>query len=351
MTGAWLAWLLLGCGGPDPDLVAQRDAIAAWRAGTEALDAGRADDARQRFAEARVLRPRDGLLHAWEARAALAQGRSDEAEALLREGLELAPELHEARYDLAALLARAGRHAEAAPELQRALAGGVSTPREARADPAFAGSLGDPAFAFLPAASVEAALKLPDGPVFWGSQATVGLVVDGVERVDLALAAHGPVEVVSVVADGGGAHHELAWTLLALAAGPVTVGPGEVAGAPVAAPVAAGSFEVVAPPDKPAVPARAVPLLTPEGVAAGLDTPGARAGEGEVVVRYDPAQRVTLSPDGARPERYDKRRDGRTEWSALRWRGLAPGDYEVVVRSPAGEVLRQVVRVAATPPG
>lgn len=348
--------LLVGCGREDPDLVAQRDAIAAWRAGTEALEAGRPDDARARFAEARSIRPRDGLLHAWEARAAAAQGRLDEAEALLREGLDLAPELYEARYQLAALLARTGRPAEAAPELQRALAGGVSSPREARADPDFATALEHPAFAFLPAAPVEAALDLPDGAVFWGSQASVGLVVDGTSSVALTLVADGPVELVSAVADITGTgpltHHALGWTLMAMGAGPVAVGPGEIVGAGAArVAVPAGGFEIVAPPDKPVAPPRKVPLATPTSVAGDLETPGVAAGPGSLVVRYAPTHRVAVVPEPSRPERFDQRRDGRTEWSALRWGGLPAGEYEVVVRAPTGEVLRRMVRVEAAPPG
>lgn len=348
---------LLACSSPDPELVAQREAIAAWKQGVAALEQGSPDEARRHFVAAREHRPKDGLLLAWEAKALADAGDLEGAIASVRQGLEWQPAMAEARYDLACWLARSGALEEAAVELRRALDQEARPVREAAADPDFAPHLDHPAFAFLPRAPLEGDLSVPDGAVFWGSQATVSLTVGGSASARVRGDLSGPVDLVSAVADrhgeGTDGTLELVWTLVVRGAGPVAIGPLQVTDGDRTVVVPEQRFEAVAPPDKPVVEARVLPLATPEGLAEGLELPGAASDRGALRIRSTPAQRVQLDPRKGREQRFEQRLDGRAEWIVRRWVELPAGTYAVEVSDPGRSVLKREIEVSAgtAPPG
>ena len=353
-----MSWLvvLLACQQPDPELVSQRDAIAAWERGRQALSDGEPGQARTHFQEARQVRPRDGLLLAWEARAAAEAGDLDSAILLLEEGLALQGGVAEARYNLAAYLVRAERPGEAARHLQQALVDGQLSPRDVLDDADFAEVLAHPAFAFLPVATLEADLDLPDSAVFWGSQATVELSVKGARSPVVSGQIAGPVELVSGIWDVSGPPgdriHRYAWTVVVRGEGEVTVQDLSVRDGDRSLPIQRAQFAATAPPGKPAFAERVIALPTPEG-ATDLELPGVNGGAGRAVARAKSVQKVSIEPDGGRIQRFEQREEGRTIWTLHRWEDLKPGSYEVVIRDPGAEVLRQAVSVTATepPPG
>jgi Tfp pilus assembly protein PilF len=92
------------------------------RLGNEALAAGDAERARQRFERALLAEPRSSAARVGLGRALLAAGRRDEAHAELTAGLAANPDDADAHFALAEIAAQSGDTAGARAELERTLA-------------------------------------------------------------------------------------------------------------------------------------------------------------------------------------------------------------------------------------
>lgn len=295
-----LIWLL-ACGEPDdPRLTSLREAVDDYERGAASVGSD-PSAAALAFAAAREHRPNDVLLAAWHAHALAGQGQTDRAITTLDSVLLSHPDFAEARYNRAAYRARSGDLLGAGQDLQRALASGVATPRQAMRDPDFAPHLTHEAFAFLPHAPLEAVVSVPDKPAFLGSEVTIDAVVMG--ALPGPLSAHlevvGPVSLVRAVEDDraredGDRDRTVSWVLRVTGSGRVLVGPlavsqqgGDVIRAD------GGAFDALAPEGRGE---RAVTLrLIAPSALDGDDVATFRHG-GAVVVRASDAARVDVEP-------------------------------------------------------
>lgn len=330
--------ILAACGGapPDPELVRAAEALAQWRRGREALDTGRAEEAASAFAAARSGR-RDPILAAWEAEASAAAGDPVRAESLYRDALGADPSIAAARWALALLLARRGALGEASGELRRAIADGAGAAVDVRVDPEWAPFLGDPSFAWVPAATVGLSLAggLPE-TTYWGSELTVSLVAEGRLGPTAAFraGAEGPVSLVSVSERIEEERRlvDLVWRVVG--PGPIRVGPFAVTTAGVTAEAAGASTVAAAPPGREAPrggPGFAVTTgdALPEGIARV---------DGTVWVPLGPADRVETEPP--RPQVRVIQRRGDT---VRAWIGLADTPPGTPMRVGRGRSLRDEV--------
>lgn len=287
--------LLLACSSPDPQLVAQGEAVAAFREGTARFENDPAS-ARAHFERARKADD-DPLLAAWMAVAAGEAGQLETAIRELYEVLERDPDFAEARYDLACFLARAGRLDEAGEQLRLALRYDIRRPRQAMVDPDFAPHLDHPAFRFLPAQLLLVTVDVPTKPLFWGNEARVRVRVLGADAAPVRIEGPmtGPVQLVKLAEDvietSEGPARELTWTYKVRAAGVVTVGPLTVHAAGHQATVGARTFTTTAPPGKTYEDAVERPRVPDEPAATGAKLEGTT-----LWVRALPGDHVELDP-------------------------------------------------------
>jgi tetratricopeptide (TPR) repeat protein len=223
--------VVLACTTGDPEQMATREAVAAFREGREALEAD-PEAALASFRQARDHRPFDPVLRAWEAMAVARTGDLEAAVAILDELIAADPRFAEARYNRAAWLARLGRLDEAGEELRRALALGAAREREAMTDPDFFPHLDHPAFAFLPDDMLLVAVEAPEGTAFWGSEVAVRFRVLGTGGHPVRIDAErtlGPLVLTSVREDAHqsseGPARDLRYTFRVVGAGPIDAGP------------------------------------------------------------------------------------------------------------------------------
>jgi hypothetical protein len=321
-------------------LVAQRDAIDAWRVGKKALDDGDPAGALKHFETASAARPKDALLVAWQGNALEAAQDLEGALKKLDRALLLSPKLGLAQYNRAAILARLGRTEDAAAQLMSALSTGVATAGEAAADPDFAAVLSDPAFSFLPTRAPTLTIDAPEGPVFWGSQ--VQVVLTAADAVSSALEAHvvGPAQqvasVLETLADG-----RVRWTFMLQVKGRGTIelGPFSVEGGTV---VEAVVLEADAPEGKPEFqqPDQRRSLRHAGSWAEWLPETGALATRDEILVRAGPTDRLQGPVGASRKERHELRADGQSQWVFHRFVGLPAGPQTVEI-THGGTVLWQ----------
>lgn len=289
---------------PPPSLAPIRETLAAYEAGRAALDDGRGREAAQRFEAARGAR-HDPLLKAWEAHARARDGQLAEAERLLREVLDERPGFQLARYNLGCVLARQGRQEEAAAEVGVALVGGVVAPRQAARDPDIAPHLADPAWDLLPDEPLGAVLTVPDAVAFWGTEATITLVVQGVSDDPLELVGAGvtgPVALLGVVEDTrvdalGDTERVWTWTVRVEGEGEVVVGPLSARQGTWATQAVEGRFPTAAPSGR-----RGAPVAVALPVPSDVGDPGAAPTVIGDVVLAPPGCRISgdLTWTGAR---------------------------------------------------
>ncbi len=347
--------LLVSCERVDPEVAAQRDALARWEAGVASLDAGDAVAARAAFQEARALQPRSTLLVAWEAEAAAAAGDLDGAIALLEGAVAASPGLASARYNLAAYLARQGDVKRAAAELKRALDDGAAQPRDVLDDPDFASYLSDDAFDFLPVEPLAVVVEVSEPLVFWGSDLRLRLRIRGADGPFVSVTperAVGPLRLLTVVEDvvpsTDGPIHDITWTLRAVGEGPVEIGPLHVWAGRHRALVDGVVAEAKAPPERadpgPLPPLR---LSTPRELAARAEVPSARVIEHGLTVLSAPGDRVDVAaPEGSLEGmiRYELRERSVPTWVLRLYPDAAAATRVTITR--AGEV---VLDAAPTP--
>ena len=225
-----------GCA--DPKLIPFRDAATAYDAGRKALDAGDADAAIVRFAEARTLDPQSATLPLWQGRAFAAAGRLDEAVSAADDAIALHPDDGIAHYNRAAWRARQGRLNEAAAGLQMALTLKAATVWQAARDPDFQPHRASPAFAaVLPQQDLLAKLEGPGTTSFLGSELVLTFTFVGPDdQVPVLIGPAVPacLRQRRIVEDDhlqeGTARRELRVYFTAMAACVATVGPFEARG-------------------------------------------------------------------------------------------------------------------------
>ena len=316
-----IAVLLIACSGPEPELLAVKNAVDAWDDGVEALDAGEAEQAVSDFQRGLAARPDDVLLLAWRARAEAGAGHLEVAVDTLEQVLRARPDFVEARYNRAAYLARLGRLNEAGPELRLALEGGAGRPEDVLGDPDFVAHLGHPALQFLPRQALKVMVEGRDSDAFWASEVPIRLLVLGNGDAEVTLEldqVQGPAEVVKVVQDlvqtTDGPSTEVVWTLRITGAGPVELGPWTVTSGGRRATYPALKFHAVAPKDRAEPTARLRgPLVLPQVIAGARDDLEGWSQDGRRWIKVKPGDRVVLPGPSLRLER---RRGPVLEWVA-----------------------------------
>ena len=312
-----IGWMWLACGGTDPVLQAQREALTTFDQGVALMGSGRAIEARAKFAEIRTTFDHPAVA-AWEARAAAAAGDLQAATALLEAALAADPTMAEARYNLAAYLARQGKPELAGPHLDRALQEGVADPLEVLADRDFEPHRGHPAFAFLPASALTATLTPPPPVAFLGSEFTVAVRLTGLVSPPVRVTAEeasGPVRLVSVLEAPEGRALDLTWTLKVTGPGTIVLGPLRFDAAGHEATVEGIRIEASAPPGTP-VPEEAPPTFpVPSTVAAAIEgTTAVRRGD-QIAIRAELSDTVATYPPQEEPSiRLIRREQGRDLW-------------------------------------
>ncbi len=317
---------LMGCDRADPELVEQRAALDAWRAGEDALQDAPAQ-ALQHFADSLEARPGDPVLLAWAARAAARSGDLDGARVLLDEALLVTPDFAHARYNRAAYAARQGDLTAAGADLEIALAQGAALPRDVLDDPDFAAHLGDPALSFLPVEPLQIVVEAPQTTVFWGSEFAVRFRVAGAYDLPLSVTAErssGPVSLVRAVEDvsmsTAGPMRDLTWTWRVLGEGTIDFGPFHTWSSARRTRVEGVQVVAASPPGRAHADPGFVDFATPGELAVGRQAPDAWAVDGELRVLYQPGQTVTLSPEPpTAPIRYELRNGSETVWTLDRW--------------------------------
>lgn len=345
MKWSLLALWLLACQRPDPELVAQREALEQWREGKALLEEGAAEEAERRFEAALEHRPDDPVISAWRAQAVARQGDLDRAVALLDAVLARHPRFAEARYNRAAYLARLGDPEAAAADLERALEDGAGRARDVLDDPDFEPHLDHPAFAFLPRHTLLVAVDAPEGPAFLGNRVDVRLRVLGttgeLARVS-AESASGPVRLLSVVEDviatSEGEGRDLTYTFEVVGPGEVVLGPLDVQANGHGAEVPAITFRTVGPDGSEAPEVPALDLRTPSELGTGQPDATAVWRAPELRVKAAQGDRVQVDPDPGTPTiRMELRERGRPTWMLLRWTLESPPARVKVIRE--GETL------------
>lgn len=327
----------------DEELRDEARSLRAWEEGAALLEEGDAAGARERFAAASEIRP-SPLLDAWHARALAAEGRTEEAAAMLGQVVERVPSFAEARYNRAAYLARLGRPDEAAAELQRAIADGAARSLQVLEDPDFEPYLDHPAFVFLPRAALTVGFEPPPPTAFWGSETALRLRLLGIVRppIRVETSGSGPLQLVSLVEDtvhtSQGRGVDLLWTWKVLGAGRAEVGPTVVHAGRYSATVDAFVVDAQAPPDKPVPEPRPVDLPTVAEAGAGLEERSARYVDGRLVARARPQDRVTTEPPSTPVVRFDRRELG-APVEVVWWWPPGPAPQKVTITSPEGERL------------
>lgn len=347
----WVAVWLLACGGADPELVAQREAVDAWRLGKTALKEGNAEAARQHFEAAKRARPGDALLWVWEAEALRALGETDEARARLEEAVRRSPALAEAHYNLAALHALSGNAEAAAIPLKRALDLGAAEPEAVASDPDFAAVLAHSALSFLPRRELNLSWSGPDGSVFWGSQVPLSLTVSGGdEGLSIRGALSGPVELLRVVERRSQDTVEVEWTVQVRGSGEVVVGPIEVESGGRVATQAQVQIQALAPDDRGTGQVWNWPLSGVRARGAQRGQPSASWDPSGLWVRVGPADQMAVSPAGGQWIRHEYREQGQVQWTLVQILGLPKGEATVDIVQASGESWKQSVVVGTEIP-
>lgn len=336
-----------GCKRADPNLVAVREALQAWEEGVAALEAGDPAEARERFAEAREHRPDDVLLAAWEAKAIADAGAPAAAVTMLDPVITARPDFAEARYNRAAYKARLGIDAEeVAADLRQAIEDGARRSREVLDDPDFAAYLDEPAFDFLPENALSIAVEAPESPVFWGSEFDVRLRVVGAGTQPIGVTAEavtGPVELVRAVDESSpstqGTFRDLTWTWRVVGAGAITFGPFHAWVGETRETLPVVALQAAAPPGRePPEGPRVLAFQTPSEVLGKANVPSGRVVEGDLLVAYQPGDRVVIEPaPKVPPVRYEKREGSRTVWIVDRYQQA--GDRRQVTITRGGQAV------------
>ncbi|MCO4744439.1 MAG: hypothetical protein KC912_06610 [Proteobacteria bacterium] len=333
--------LLFGCpSSGDAELVPVRSALEEWREGVEALEQGEPEAARIAFQDARRHQPNSPLLLAWEATATAGVGELAAAVELLDRALMRDPRLVTARYNRAAYLARMGMPELAGPELERALAGGVMSPRQAAADPDFEPYLGHTAFSFLPdRVLAPLGVEGPAGPVFLGSEFRIAARIAGADERAIGITAealHGPAVLTgaeeTLLDSTDGLVRELVWTWRAEGPGTFTVGPLIATVGERSTSLPAVVVELLAPPD---ATGQAVlheaRLPTPLEYGFGAVPRALVAGE-DLVVVITAGDRVEIDPKPeGQPQTFVYSERDRPQYRALRWVGEGTSSRQVTV--------------------
>ncbi len=170
----WLWAFWVGCAEPKfPELVSARE---AWERGEVARLRGDYSSAAAAYAEARTFDPTSVPLALSHAQVLAAAGELDQAEALLTRVVQGHPDSGEAWYNRACYRVRLGRHADAVPDLARALELGARSPLQAAADPDLAPVAQMEGFAALiPPVPLLVWVTGPPGAVFIGGMVEIGL--------------------------------------------------------------------------------------------------------------------------------------------------------------------------------
>ena len=347
MIAFWVWLTLAGCERATPEQQAMSAALHAWQEGSDRLEKGDLDGAREAFARGLAVRPDDPLLGAWDARAAAESGDLDGAIRRLRQVVRLAPGFAEARYNLAAYLARNGALDEAGAELEVAVNNGARPAREVLSDPDFSPHLAHPAFAFLPSTDMVVAVSGPDGPVFWGSLGTLTLRVSGIDDNAVHVATPpvtGPIELVGVVEDHmrstDGKAVDLSWTFKAVGAGSIALGPFEIAAGSFKASARAVTIQTTAPEGKevPQTAPSAFRFLTPTELGGAYEDGSAHRIDGGVAVKALITDRIDVEPSATSMVQYDSKMGGQSRWMLRHYRGFQSPPERVKI-SRGGEVL------------
>lgn len=331
MIGIALFLSLLACDRPTPTQQALSDALDAWREGSTLLEAGEHADARKAFARGLESHPGNALLMAWDARAAAESGDLDEAIRRSRQALSVDDTFAEARYNLAAYLARKGSIDESGAELRRALADGARPARDVLTDPDFSPHLDHPALEFLPSTGLVVAVQGPDGPVFWGSLGTLTLRISGIDDNPVVIdapASNGPIELVGVVEDRlrstDGMAVDLTWTFKAVGAGAVSLGPFEITAGPHKATARGVNIVTSAPEGKetPKLPTSALDFATPTELGGAYEDATAHLVDGGIGIRGKSEDRVEMVPRSKSMVQYELRIGGQFQWMLRHYTGF-----------------------------
>lgn len=293
---------LSGCA-PDP-LDPQREALAAYARGVDALEGGDAPAAVVQFGEALQLDPTPEL-HLWRARALAAAGDLDGAVAGADAALEMRPDSALARYNRGCWRLRQGLTELAWGDIQAALASGQLDPLAVAQDPDLDPLRADPRFADrVPAAALPAVLSVDAGPRF--------LRDDWVLRVEAVHAPDQPLELEGLLPvpapplsprrmvqtrtrQGGLARSAVELNLRVEGAFEGQIGPFTARAGALSKSLEAQPVELLAPEGHlaPALPPLAFALRTPEAIFARVAPDTAAREEGWLLVRGLPGD--TLS--------------------------------------------------------
>lgn len=270
---------------------------------------------------------------AWRARARAAGGDVRGAIAELDVVLGREPRFAEARYNRAAYHARLADLDRAALDLKRALEEGAGDPREVLLDPDFQPHLSDPRFAFLPRAPLDVSLKGPGGSIFVGSAGIMRLVVTGLALEDVEVLVpplQGPFRLTRVEErveslPGGDQRLSLTWTVRALGAAQVPIGPIVVRSGPREASTHGETLLALAPDDHRPPESEETPLLRPSQLLATRPTPASvvwRDPAGRLIVKTGRATRVKRTDASATtPIRASYVEDREEVWGLSIWPG------------------------------
>jgi hypothetical protein len=273
---------------------------------------------------------------AWEAAAHAAAGQLSEAETRYAEVLRSAPDLLEARYNRAAVLARMGRYEEAAAELRVVMGEGGASPQQVLRDPDFAEALGRPAFAFLPRTALRVALDPLPESVFWGSEVPVRLTVLGAAEAITVEGAEvrGPARLISATRDTtpstDGEADVFVFTLRVEGEGTIEVGPFTVGSAGESVVLSPRSVQAAAPADKAADPGVQERLRWPADVVTDLDDGDALWTDAYVWVRGRVADRFEVTPERLWTVRYERRKRGQPVWQVNRYDAPLPSRVALI---------------------
>lgn len=335
-----LLWLV-ACGGPEPQLVAQREALDGWEAAVAALERGD-PGASEAFAALVQRFPGEPSLLLWQAKAEAGAGDLQRALSLTDQALALDPEVENGRYNRACYRARAGDLAGAARDLRQVLASGAVDVDDILADPDLVPFLDRPELAFLPRPRVAVDVAGPEALVFWGSPADVTLRAEGLRGsfVVEAPAVAGPVELARVDERIGEGTHDVTWRFRVVGEGPVAVGPFRARVGDEVRELPPFGFETAAPADKrgegspPGALAAPPSTFPPPGPLPAIQRTGA-----ELRVWTPVGSRVSFEPEP--PHVFSAHLEGTdAAWVLTRVPSAAPGT-RALVQGSGGKVTME----------
>ena len=227
--------ILLACtGSTDPQLEPVRQSLAAYEAGTRALEAGDPKAAQGHFEAAIAVDTESATLQLWRAKALADQGDFEGAVEGATEALKRQPELLEARYDRACWRSRAGDQEGAAEDLRIALRDPVLDPLVVARDPDLEALRDSPFGEVVPRPVLPVHAELSEEAVFLGGEVVLRLAA--LHPGQLSLVHEGPeagiLALRKVVEDqtpeGSQTRTELRFSWTVLGAGEVPLGPWRV---------------------------------------------------------------------------------------------------------------------------